>query len=47
MTGPNGDARALTSTPLLTFECGSLDKQGWRVKAFAGKIGRASCRERV
>jgi len=37
VTGSNGDARALTSTPLLTFECGSLDKQGWRVKAFAGK----------
>src|SRR5439155_5381856 len=27
----------LTSTPLLTHEVGSLDKPGWRVKAYAGK----------
>jgi len=26
-----------TSTPLLTHEVGSLDKPGWRVKAYAGK----------
>jgi 5-methyltetrahydropteroyltriglutamate--homocysteine methyltransferase len=27
----------LTATPLLTHEVGSLDKPGWRVKAYAGK----------
>jgi 5-methyltetrahydropteroyltriglutamate--homocysteine methyltransferase len=27
----------LTSAPLLTHEVGSLDKPGWRVKAYAGK----------
>jgi 5-methyltetrahydropteroyltriglutamate--homocysteine methyltransferase len=32
---PNGDA--LTSTPLLTHEVGSLDKLGWRAKSVAGK----------
>ena len=31
------DARGLASTPLLTHEVGSLDKPGWRVKAFAGR----------
>ncbi len=34
----NGQGTAdLTSTPLLTHEVGSLDKPGWRVKAYAGK----------
>jgi 5-methyltetrahydropteroyltriglutamate--homocysteine methyltransferase len=33
---PNG-ALELTSIPLLTHEVGSLDKLGWRVKAYAGK----------
>jgi len=31
----NGDA--LTSSPLLTHEVGSLDKLGWRAKSVAGK----------
>lgn len=35
MTHPNGEA--LTSTPLLTHEVGSLDKLGWRAKSVAGK----------
>jgi 5-methyltetrahydropteroyltriglutamate--homocysteine methyltransferase len=32
-----GTATDLVRTPLLTHEVGSLDKPGWRVKAFAGK----------
>ena len=31
------NGQALTSTPLLTHEVGSLDKLGWRAKAAAGK----------
>ena len=34
---PSVDQPDLTSTPLLTHEVGSLDKPGWRVKAYAGK----------
>jgi 5-methyltetrahydropteroyltriglutamate--homocysteine methyltransferase len=37
MSSPEGPEGDLTSTPLLTHEVGSLDKPGWRVKAYAGK----------
>ena len=37
MTSPRPTPSDLTSTPLLTHEVGSLDKPGWRVKAYAGK----------
>jgi 5-methyltetrahydropteroyltriglutamate--homocysteine methyltransferase len=34
---PSRNLEDLASTPLLTHEVGSLDKPGWRVKAYAGK----------
>ena len=36
-TTPAKSLEDLASTPLLTHEVGSLDKPGWRVKAYAGK----------
>jgi 5-methyltetrahydropteroyltriglutamate--homocysteine methyltransferase len=36
-TKSDWEVESLVERPLLTHEIGSLDKPGWRVKAYAGK----------